>query len=154
MRFQFTVRETLLMVTVVALGLWLFLSQSDISRHRHRLPYSSNGAAFIKVIAADDFTPVANVQVNLTWVGRGADGGGMNAKTDANGIAHFTWGVGKGPTQVYLTPPPGSRFVATQFTTAETMLTGQADGTYYPSTFRIAVGTTTDPNFQDHTRPP
>jgi hypothetical protein len=152
MKLKFTLREVLLLMTVVALGIMVFSHQFGAGSHAHRLPCSSSkDKLFLRVLAADDFSPVPDVHVSLTWVGKGCDGGVHGqATTDQNGVAYVPTGFIPGPIQVYLTPPKGGRFRYTSFTKHHTMLTARPDGTYYPSLFRIEIDQTDDPDFQPH----
>jgi hypothetical protein len=102
----------------------------------------------LRVIAADDFKPVSGVEVFLTHVGKGADGGGALETSDNDGIVlHQVW---PGPWQVRLTPPKGSRFSTTAFEKIENMLTVQPDGSCFPTQFRLAVVATEWREMRDH----
>ena len=121
--------------------------------HGHALPRSPDRKSLsLRVIAADDFTPVPDVAVSLTWVGNGCDGGSHTGTviTDKDGVVELPNGFLTGPSQVYLTPVMGSRFRRTSFFEATNMLTGRPDGTYFPSVFRIAVAQSDDLDFKDH----
>jgi hypothetical protein len=152
MRFKITLREIMLLTIVVALSLTLFGYWYGAGSHNHRLPFSSSKQKlYLRVIAADDFAPVPGVEVSLTWVGKGCDGGGHgSAVTDQNGVACIPSGFIPGPMQVYLTPPNGKRFRSTVFADNHNMLTARPDGTYYPSVFRIDIDQSSDPDFQPH----
>lgn len=145
-----SLREVILLMTVIALVIALLNYHFGAGFHAHRLPYSvDKEKLYLRVIAADDFSPVANVEVDLTWVGFGADGGshGGLVKTDQNGIAYIPNGHLTGPIQVYLRAPKGSRFRDTSFTDHHSMLTGRPDGSYYPSVFRLGVNQSNDRDF-------
>ena len=94
----------------------------------------------ILVLADDDLSPVQNVEIQATLIGEYGGDGGFNfnpVNTDDRGLV--TISEGPGVYQVYLLPPPGSRFRYTAFTSLETMLSVREDGTYFPTQFRIAV---------------
>jgi hypothetical protein len=152
MHLKLTLRESLMLTAVVALFITLLMHRYGPGSHAHRLPYSaSKDKLYLRVIAADDFSPVANVDVWLTWVGKGCDGGShANAVSDRNGVVCLPNGFIPGPIQVYLTPPKGTRFQSTAFTKHPTMLTCRPNGTYYPSVFRIEVNQSSDPDFLPH----
>ncbi len=104
----------------------------------------------LRIIAADDFKPVGGVEVFLTFVGRGADGGGAIESSDRDGIVRFN--VSPGPWQINLTPPQGTRYCQTEFSKIENMLTVQPDGSCFPTLFRIAVRETEWQELRDHVR--
>lgn len=102
----------------------------------------------LRIVAADDLEPVGGVEVFLTFVGKGADGGGALETTDNEGIVRFE--VLPGPWQVNITPAKGTRYCKTQFSKIETMLTVRPDGTFFPTQFRIAVSKTEWREMRDH----
>lgn len=152
MHLKLTLREAMMLTTVVALFITLLIHRYGAGSHVHKLPYSASKAKlYLRVIAADDYSPVANVEVSLTWVGKGCDGGlHARAVSDSNGVVYLPNGFIPGPNQVYLTPPKGTRFQSTAFTNHPTMLTCRPDGTYYPSVFRIEINQSNDPDFLPH----
>ncbi len=83
----------------------------------------------IQVIAADDFTPVARVAIELNWWG--SDGGLVTHKSDTNGVFTITE-YGAEVYWVTLTPPKNSRFAP-----STEMVAIKADGTYFPSQLRL-----------------
>lgn len=94
----------------------------------------------ILILADDDLCPVQNVGIEAVLIGEYGGDGGFNfnsVKTDDRGLV--TISEGPGVYQVYLLPPPGSRFRYTAFMSLETMLSVREDGTYFPKQFRIAV---------------
>jgi hypothetical protein len=152
MYLNLTLREMLLLTAVVALFITLLIHRYGVGSHVHKLPFSATkDKLYLRVIAADDYAPVANVDVSLTWVGKGCDGGShASAVSDRNGVVYLPNGFIPGPIQVYLTPPKGTRFQTTAFTEHPTMLTCRPDGTYYPSVFRIEINQSSDPDFLPH----
>ena len=90
-----------------------------------------------RIIAADDFTPVAGVDVEFNWWG--TDGGIRIYATDADGVVTFSERLDADDPdyrqQVYFlhfAPPKHSRFAKSK---AE--ITINADGTYFPNQFTL-----------------
>ena len=101
--------------------------------------------ATIKIIAADDWSPVSGVSVTLNYWG--TDGGFYRYETDADGIAKVKLGKSLSDINywIYLSPPNGSRFAGTgehfgdKSDTHFNLLSMRADGSYFPCTFRLKV---------------
>lgn len=67
MHLKLTLREALMLTAVVALFITLLIHRYGAGSHVHKLPYSaSKDKLYLRVIAADDYSPVANVEVSLT----------------------------------------------------------------------------------------
>lgn len=112
MHLKLTLREALMLTTVVALFITLLIHRYGAGSHVHKLPFSATkDKLYLRVIAADDYSPVANVEVSLTWVGKGCDGGShASGVSDNNGVVYLPNGFIPGPIQVYFNAAQGDPF--------------------------------------------
>ncbi len=100
----------------------------------------------IRLLAADDFSPVEGVSVEFNWWG--TDGGVMIFETDADG--QFTY-EGNGSQEVFMLlfkAPKGSRFANSgcgfsRYSDDKFRLTIQRDGSYFPNVFLLPFHETT-----------
>lgn len=101
----------------------------------------------IKVLAADDFSPVAGVKVEFNWWG--TDGGILLFETDENG--QFTYEANGQEQELYMMifkAPDHSRFASSGcgfggFSSDRYPLTIQPDGTYFPNIVLLPFHETT-----------
>ncbi len=110
------------------------------------------GGISLRIVAADDFSPVPGVEVSLTFIGSSwAENSTSIGTTNEQGGVQFGLEYERpGPYLVGLRPPSGSRFSLTDFDSPESLLTIQPDGRYFPETFRIGFTETAWAEMREH----